>query len=790
MNNHLFKRTTNIVIFFCACIFLCSCSFFENKSPVKAAQLAMPLRMQADSLFVHLADFYLNPETIDSASFNNTLVPIDIATHTILLKCNTSNQQAISLLKIYSNSEQMDIPVFAANKQVVNINYTATQNQKPNVAIAGDMNQWNPNLSHFVTQDSMHYNMQCMLSPGNYQYQLVVNNQWILDPGNSTKADNNIGGFNSLLTVFPIADSLLPSIAAQNFDSLQINFITNGYAIVLWQNKSCQVQLNSRTHSITIPQMARLLERSYIRAYCYNSFGRGNELLIPLQYGKPITSTAQNLRSDWHTMSMYFLLVDRFLNGNTNNDKPIIDKRILPNANYLGGDLLGVHQKLQDGFFDSLHINTLWVSPLVQNPNEAYQEYPEPRRWFSGYHGYWPLFTTQVDSRLGSSHVLKDLVSQVHLKNKNILLDFVAHHVHQNNPTAKAHPNWFTPLTLPNGKKNIRIWDEQRLTTWFDDFLPTFDFSKPEVVAMHTDTALYWLKEFDLDGFRHDATKHIPESFWRALTFKIKNQLIAQGKPIFQIGETFGSNELISSYINSGELDGQFNFNLYFEARTAFAKQDASFINLGNTLKENFNWYGYHNLMGNITGNHDLPRFISYASGAISWTEDPKEAGYNRKIEVIDTLGYNRLSQLTAFTFTIPGIPILYYGDEYGMPGAGDPDNRRMVQFSGLNKFENETLNKTKMITALRQNTLALQYGDFNILQATQHILVYSRAYFDQKVIVLFNKNKTTTNIELDKKMVGIKPWKDNFGSNIHLSKSGNLIISMAPLSFEILTAQ
>ena len=81
------------------------------------------------------------------------------------------------------------------------------------------------------------------------------------------------------------------------------------------------------------------------------------------------------------------------------------------------------------------------------------------------------------------------------------------------------------------------------MTTWFDRFLPTIDLTIPEAAEAMTDSALHMLIEYNLDGFRHDATKHIPTSYWQTLTQKIKNSL--PKKSIYQIGETFGSRELI-----------------------------------------------------------------------------------------------------------------------------------------------------------------------------------------------------------------------------------------------------
>ena len=151
----------------------------------------------------------------------------------------------------------------------------------------------------------------------------------------------------------------------------------------------------------------------------------------------------------------------------------------------------------------------------------------------------------------------------------------MSNHVHEKNPFIIDNPTWATDLILENGEENIRIWDEQRLTTWFDRFLPTIDLTIPEAAEAMTDSALHMLIEYNLDGFRHDATKHIPTSYWQTLTQKIKNSL--PKKSIYQIGETFGSRELIGSYISNDKLDGQFDFNLYFDSRLVFADDSTGF---------------------------------------------------------------------------------------------------------------------------------------------------------------------------------------------------------------------
>lgn len=127
-------------------------------------------------------------------------------------------------------------------------------------------------------------------------------------------------------------------------------------------------------------------------------------------------------------------------------------------------------------------------------------------------------FFSKIDARFGTADEFKELVKEAHARNMNVLLDFVSNHIHENHPYYKTHPDCATNLYLPDGTLNTEKWDEHRLTTWFDVFLPTLNLEKPEIVDMLTDSAVFWIKEYNLDGFRHDATKHVPELFWRTLT--------------------------------------------------------------------------------------------------------------------------------------------------------------------------------------------------------------------------------------------------------------------------------
>ena len=781
---------TNRLILLFAILIITSCSD-DKRAEVKhsnlilglASTVSLPVESPAE---INLSDFVLELELLDSVTAQK---PFSVNRQPSTENCQltwSGEIPLISELKLWSDGIASSIILLRSKKEAVELTYSG---EAESVQVAGEFTSWSSTDQVFEKIGDA-WTKTIYLDPGLYQYQIVVDGTWILDQANPDSVDNNVGGYNSLLNVGNLDEDGAPLILTRSSDNENVRFEFKNEPteiFALWENHRLpddMVGLQGSELTVGLPILAQQAPNSTLRVWAYNEKGVSNDIYVPLQNGKPIHNHDEVKRTEWHSAQMYFMMVDRFINGDSLNDKPVDDPEIHFKANYQGGDLAGIHQTMDQGYFDDLSMNTVWVSPITQNPEIGYIEFPAPHRKFSGYHGYWPILNTVVDHRLGTSDELKSLIDGVHANDMNIILDFVSNHVHEDHPIVKDHPEWKTQLDLPDGRKNIRIWEDQRLTTWFDTFLPSLDHSIPEVTEMLSDTALFWVTDYDFDGFRHDAAKHIPQDFWRTLTRKIKQRVVVENdRPILQMGETFGSRELIGSYIGSGMMDGKFDFNLYFDARNVFALDSEDFDRLGTSLRSTLSYYGHHHLMGNITGNHDLPRFITYAGEALEFGEDEKEAGWNRDIKVENPVGYKKLEQLIAFMWTIPGIPVMYYGDEFGMPGAGDPDNRRLMRFD-LSEKESETLETTKAITKLRKEHLALQFGDIYDICADGKMMHYRRKYFDDEVIVIFNKDSSQHMLPVHDES---GEWTAEFGSKMHY-EGGNLEIHVPAYGFEILT--
>lgn len=783
MNLKRLLLTGNIGSVFLASLFI-GLSSCEKKSSIQFNDSglitgnASPILINPDSTYVNLEDYVLDLTKIDSISVPTGLTQKRDDMNLLL---QGEMKSTIASLQLWSSGVAYAIPLQKVNKKAVTFTYSGKAKE---VKTKGEFNAWNAAASEFKNEGGV-FSLSLLLNPGNYQYLFVVDGKEIRDPSNNDSIDNGAGGWNSLLKIERPDANKLPRLTTYKTSGQSITLQLSNPATEVtayWKNFSLPVVQKKDQLTIPIPDQATKEVRSHVRVWAANETGISNDVLIPLQNGEVILDAAALTRQDKEAQLLYFMMIDRFNNGKKENDEPVKDPNILPKANYYGGDIAGVTQKIKDGYFKKLGINTIWLSPISQNPKGAYGKYIDPPTTFSGYHGYWPVSLQQIDYRFGSKAELEELLNEAHAQNMNVILDYVAHHVHQEHPLVKLKPEWFTPLYLPDGTINTERWDDQRLTTWFDVFMPTLDLRKREVVDPMTDTALFWLEKYELDGFRHDASKHIDLLFWRELTKKVKSKV---KRPIYQIGETYGSRELVNSYVNTGMLDAQFDFNVYDDAVNTFARDEVPFTRLSNSLTESMSWFGDHNLMGNITGNQDRARFISYADGSVRFDEDAKKAGWKRKIEIKDTVAYAKLQSLTAFMMTIPGIPVIYYGDEIGDPGGNDPDNRRMMRFENLSNQEERNRATTEKLVHLRRNSMALLFGDFDWMATTYKIMAYRRSYFQNQVWVVFNKSAEVQKIDIGEVPASVKT---NFTGKIEFENK-KATLTLNPHSFEILTS-
>ncbi|MCK5857066.1 MAG: hypothetical protein KAG64_06220 [Bacteroidales bacterium] len=788
------KITSIILLVFISIIIVSCAKKSDSISTNQFDALISPQNLTYDNNILYLNDFVSDALAIDSVVIDHKKIDFYQSKKQIVIYATDFNSPLL-LMKIWLKNKSTDVMLIKSRKQKYLFSYNSHGASYDSVQLASEINGWTPSNTNLEWHDSS-WQQVLFLAPGKYAYQIVANGEWVLDNNNTTTAPNGQGGTNSLLIIGDEQTHKTPKLSTLSFKENSIDILTTGKPLHLyafWNNQIItQNPINPANdiYHFEIPTEAQNHPLSYIRVFSFNEFGTSNDILIPLVNGKVAKSIAKLPRNAWQTNILYNVFIDRFYDGDSSNNKPLADSIVLLKANYNGGDLLGITEKIKSGYFTNLGVNSLWLSPVVKNTEGAYGYWPNPETKFSAYHGYWPTSFTEINPHFGNSNNFKQLVSTAHQNNKNIILDMVANHVHEEHPYYKAHPECATSLYLSDSTLNLEKWDEHRLTTWFDSFLPTLDLERPEVAKMLADSTIWWAKEYNLDGFRYDAAKHIPLSFWRTLTKELKDSIISNGQNIYQLGETYGSSELIGSYISNGLLDAQFDFNVYDAALGVFAGGN-DMNTLANRLNESISTYGSHNLMANITGNQDRARFISYAGGTLKFDEDAKVAGWTRDVEIGDSIAYKKLQMLMALNMTIPGIPVIFYGDEFGMPGGNDPDCRRMMRFDDdLSVIEKQNLAVTKKLIQIRKSNMALLYGDFNQTpKTTKNTMSYSRQYFDQFAWVGFNNSDSLVHYKVTINSSIIKRLETNFSGKITVTVDG-FSIDIPANSFEIITSK
>ncbi len=732
----------------------------QKQSPEPITDLISPIHLIAGrSDTLRISDLFY------AQSYPLTFLPhpgIDVQyqeSDNLLILTPSPELEGVTLLAFEMKGTRYAIPLRVEILESRRFRYTPDSTPQK-ITLFGSFNSWNRNNLPLTDPDGDGmYEIEISLQPGRYEYKFYVDGEEVLDPANPDKVSNPFGSYNSVITVQPrhSGKAFLHLLGMKEGDEEVALFfhyerehqpaaLTPEEVIALLNNSALSAkQITLRGKDITL----RIAKKDLSGENAIRIAVSQNGQTTPFQTsrfwdGHP--AGAPGTPFTWNDAILYSIMIDRFYDGDSTNTHPVVQDSLSPKANYMGGDLQGILEKLKEGYFDSLGVNTLWISPVNQNTRKAHREYPPPHRYFSAYHGYWQIDHQKVDDRYGNMELLKKLTAVAHQRGMKVLLDFVAHHVHIDHPFYRAHPDWFGSLYLPDGRKNIRFWDEHRLTTWFEPFLPSFDYvHSDEALQTMTDNAIWWLQQADLDGFRHDAVKHVPNRFWRTLTRKIKQRIDSpQHRKTYQIGETFGSYELVSSYVNNGQLDGQFNFNLFYTARYVFLTPEADFGILANELRKTFSTYGMTSLMANIMDSHDQVRYMAYTDGDITLDEgNTGEIGWNNPPRVDHPASYRKAALYLAYMLTIPGVPTIYYGDEIGMTGASDPDNRRMMRFgSQLLPREREMLRQVRQLVHLRRQHPALCYGDFQTLYADKNCFAYLRCDLNERILVVLNKSE------------------------------------------------
>lgn len=457
----------------------------------------------------------------------------------------------------------------------------------------------------------------------------------------------------------------------------------------------------------------------------------------------------------WHDATIYQIFTDRFLDGDPSNniDNSVGDLARVDDerSRWQGGDFAGITQKIRDGYFDAMGINALWISsPLINSHNsQPSVGLTDPRR-FSSYHSYHPISTgythledlglaTPIEPAFGTAEELHELVREAHARGIRVIPDFVANHVQRESPLFARHPEWFFPYNPCDGR-----WDVARIGCWFTSDMPDFDYGgNPAAVQAVVDHALWLVQEFNFDGFRADALKHMDDKLVlelkKAVVSEIEttvkdHSLTVEPTVFYMVGESLGG--WARYHVREDMVQGQVDEEYYNKTKAALLTFSASMRDLAGFALWNDTAYltpqdtmggrgGFPGaIMGNFFGNHDQVRAL---------TEAFQTGG-----------GYERLRLAQTFLLTSPGnIPMLYQGDDIGTEGGQDPDNRKMHEFTGLSAEEQASLANARKAGKVREEHIALRRGVRSTVVLEDWFWVYKVTYEDDEVYVAINRDNT-----------------------------------------------
>jgi glycosidase len=587
------------------------------------------------------------------------------------------------------------------------------------------------------------YSATIKLNPGLQAYKLVVNGtDWQLDPGQGRR--KYVGGVEN--SAMKVHDCLLPSLSVATSNTTRPSAGSGTYAATLTFQDGVEgsgvdtagttakvvhdgtttdllgTQLSVAASGDVTLNLSGLVDGKY--RVVVQTKSKNGKVSEPLRLVFWIEAEAFS----WKDAIVYMALTDRYRDGDPSNNAPATPGAD-PRGDWKGGDLQGLRQSIADGTLDKLGVRAIWITPFQTNPAAAFLAADGVHK-VTGYHGYWPIKGREVDSRLGGATALKDMVIEAHKHGIRILQDYVINHVHSEHEYVAAHPDWFRTGCVC-GTANCD-WTAHALDCMFTSYMPDINHTVPEANAQFVDDAVYWLDDYDLDGLRVDAVKHVEEVATRNLAAEVRETFEPAGTDYFLMGETAmgwadcacdqtcndGNYGTISKYVGEFGLDGQFDFVLYHGvSKATFAYGDRGMIHADYWTDCSQTKFGSA-IMTPYVGSHDTSRFATYADYRGQDTAHDRAIADNQwdntAVAPGDPEPYARARTAFGWALTLPGAPLLYYGDEYGQWGGSDPNNRLMWRDeAAMSADELATLTYLRRVGTARKNVPAIRRGQY-----------------------------------------------------------------------------
>ncbi len=511
----------------------------------------------------------------------------------------------------------------------------------------------------------------------------------------------------------------------------------------------------------------------------------------PVEYAENPEIT--NEVEDWRDEIVYQVLVDRFANGDVNNDWNVTrDPTNL--ARYQGGDWQGLMDRVD--YLEALGVTAVWISPVVRNVEED--------AGVAGYHGYWTQSFRDTNPHFGDLATLRELVEVMHEHDILVIMDIVLNHVGQlfyYDINMNGQPD-ITDYHSTDGSDTVNIvtewdpaYDSRGVQAWTSlgeagpapvswVYMPELHRMPPEPPEFHNDSwynqkgrvtdwsdleqVVYgdfpgglkdlatenpnvrdalnrafanWITWTNIDGFRIDTVKHVEHDFWPGFCGHMREHAASIGKDqFFMFGESFdGDDGLIGSYTEVGMLDSVAYFSQKYQVFDDVFKYGQPTDRVATLYGQRPAHWGIVEQEGGIgVAPADLPVNFMDNHDVGRFLFDAERAGLEDPEAA--------LRSALVFLFTTQGVPVLYYGTEQGFSGGNDPANREPLWWSDYDT-DHDLFRFTADLIELRKGLAPLRRGDMAFTWTTDHtggesdagILAFERSYEGETALVVVN---------------------------------------------------
>lgn len=600
--------------------------------------------------------------------------------------------------------------------------------------VSVDINGTEYEMTYNAGNKRFEYNYN-KLESGRTYYRYKVGDEYILDKYND-KQEQKEGNDYSYIEYYKLNATIQAEVMNASFNYNENNVVK--FTVNQDENEtkkmevaSASIDVSSLGGSSTLAIVPDL-QAVTISATTDTSLGKKTlPIVVTDQYGNEYSTSVQvevtartkkNAKDfDWDESVIYFMVTDRFFDGNeSNNTASGAQTYGKDNAGlYHGGDFAGITQKLD--YLEDLGINTIWITPIVENiPGVTVTDTgKEDVPYNAAYHGYWASDFTKLNPTLGTKEEFQTLIDQAHNRGIRIMVDIVVNHA--------GYDTKFGDMI--RSEDDVVSGSDQKDSL---SDLPDFKTEDPAVSAQLVKWQTQWVKDFGIDYFRVDTVKHVENDTWAEL----KNALTEVDSDFKMIGEYAGGGYASNgNTLGTGEMDSDLDFDFNDQA-TNFVKGNISSVESFLTSRNSVLNNTY--MTGQFLGSHD-------------------EDGFKQKLldgGMKEDAATAASMVAASLQITAKGQPVIYYGEEIGLTGLNNypyQTNRYDFDWSIVSNDNKTYQHYKKMLSIRNAYTDVFARGDRKTILASDEngYDIVSRSYQETKLYVGLNIKDVAQTVEI-----------------------------------------